>query len=256
MLTRKHLSVAIGCLCILSCKKENTPLSTLSVSQQNDISIITAEDNPGLYSDAEKGLTKLVLQPGEEGQDALIQWKEDDVANENSNAGQLAEIDAYAWTVNGSLVKGSSLIKFTGLDDIPDSAKIVGAKLFLYGTTSSVPTPQGNSSYPGSPYGQGNNTCYIKRITSSWDENTVTWKTQPSYTDKDMVLMEASTSQWKYNTSVDVTDLVKHMVRSAALNYGFFMQLTNPSPYKSIIFSSSEAVNENKRPKLVIVYKQ
>ncbi|MBG9377493.1 DNRLRE domain-containing protein [Panacibacter sp. DH6] len=255
MLNRKHLLLAVCYLCMISCKKENTPISTSSGLQQNDASVISSADAPGLYRNTRTGEIKLVLQPGDDGQDALIQWKQDDDANANSNAGQLPELDGFAWTVYGTPVLGRSLIKFTGLNDIPDSAKILGAKLFLYGTTSSAPAPQGNSSYPGSPYGEGNNSCYIKRVTSDWDENTVTWNTRPSVTSKDMVVTEASTSQWNFNTSVDVTALVKPMVKADGLNNGFEMVLAGETLYKSIIFSASEAAIAHKRPKLIIVYK-
>lgn len=242
---------------LCACKKENTAfISVPHTSGAFDISAVAATEQPGKYYDEVSGIYKLVLQPGEDGQDALIQWKADEPANANSNAGALDEIDGFSWTVYGTPVKGRAIIKFTGLNQVPATAKVLGAKLFLYGRGTSAPLPQGNSYYPGSPYNSyGGNNLLVKGITSEWDENTVTWNTIPESVQKEAYMTAPSNAQWFSNTSVEVTNLVKPMIADAAINNGFMLKLSNESIYKSIIFCSSEYADANKRPKIIVVYK-
>ena len=252
-----YLVLSICALTTFSCTKEtNVQPVAQQANETFDINNITSSEKPGAYFDEAKGTYKLVLQPGEEGQDALVQWKADDPRNANSNAGSSNEIDGFAWTVFGQKVVGRSLIKFTGLSQVPSTAKVIGAKLFLYGRNTSGPLPQGNSSYPGSPYTfYGDNSLVIQGVKTPWDESTVTWNTQPKATDKREYVTAPSTSQWNSNTFVEVTELVKPMVADNAVNNGFMLRLAVEGIYRSIIFASSEEENANKRPKLVVIYK-
>jgi hypothetical protein len=93
----------------------------------------------------------------------------------------------------------------------------------------------------------------LKRVLGNWEETTVTWTNKPATTDVNQVSIDASTSQWNYNVEVDVTGMVKDMV-SNNQNYGFCMQLKTEQIYRSLIFSSSEATDPTKRPKLVVEY--
>lgn len=206
----------------------------------------------------------LTLQPGPtEGQDARVSilhncsWGN---TGENNNFNYLEDLEMSAWTFNNdgcSTGEYRSYIKFTGLSAIPQNATILSAKLSLYGVTSSVGSPQGNSYYLGSPYNSfGSNECWIKRAVGSWDESTITWSNQPGFTELNKVAIPASLSQWGYNVpDVDVTEMVKPMVNTANSNFGFCIMLQIEQYYRCVNFGSSNNPDPARRPKLVITYK-
>lgn len=235
-----------------ACEKENLqPASTNSLSTDN----IADADEAGIYK-TPSGNTKLVLQPdATTGQDAWVQWYAYDSTYADGNTATSFEIKVESWTIDGGLINLREFIKFVDLSQIPNTSQIVGAKLFLYGLNPGDQTfPQGNSYYPGSPYNiYGENSCYVDRVVSDWDESTITWNNQPLINEKNRAILDASTSQWNYNTSVDVTKLVQAAVRSS--NYGFRISMENETPYHSIGFYSSNGSYPKLRPKLVIVYK-
>jgi hypothetical protein len=118
----------------------------------------------------------LVLQPGpDEGQNCLVAG--DIYAADNLNANP--DISASTWTYGaqgGGTGSVRTYIKFIGLDGMPDSAIILSAKLSLYGISSGVSSPQGNSYYNGSPYaGYGENSCWLTRVTVDWNPDSLTW---------------------------------------------------------------------------------
>lgn len=210
----------------------------------------------------------VTLQPGPaEGQDARPAATQGcsggasyaNVANDNYP--DLPELAITAWTFgsNGCATgQYRSFLKFTALSNIPQTATILSAKLSLYGVTSSLSSPQGNSYYPGSPYNSyGTNECWIKRVTGSWTETGITWNNQPSVTDVNRVAIPASTSQWSYNViDLDVTEMVKSMVNNANANNGFCIMHQIEDYYRSVTFASSDHADATKRPKLVVVYQQ
>ncbi len=79
---------------------------------------------------------------------------------------------------------------------------------------------------------------------------------QPPTTELDEALIPASTKQWNYNVTVDVTQMVKRMVANPSKNYGFKMRLVTEDTYRSMVFASSEYSDSTKRPKLTVRYKQ
>jgi len=251
----KFLNVLALLLIFASCKKENVNPQPETTFNINDV---TDTDPSGLYYDNAKGYYKLVLQPGPaDGQDAWIDWNESDPIYANGNSGSLDQFKVLGWTIDGTLTLSRTLIKFDSLSKIPSNATVLGAKMFLYGLESSpVHLPQGNSYFPGSSYNSyGDNSTYVQRVTSSWDESTLTWNNQPSSTNIDESLISPSTSQWNYNASIDVTNMVKPMVKNSANNYGFMLKLTTEGIYRSMGFYSSNYNNTSKRPKIVIAYK-
>lgn len=239
-----------------SCKKETfTESSALIAVSSNDE--ISETDAPGI-STTVLGYTKLVLQPGDGvGQDAWIDWYEGDPSYANGNSGSIDQFKCLGWTIGGLPVKTRTLIRFSDLSNIPSGSSVLYAKMFLFGLSSSpIHLPEGNSYYPGSPYNvYGTNDVQVQRITSTWDESTVTWNTQPSSTTENQSKVPPSRSQWKYNASADVTKMVRYFLDNPSKNYGFMLSLVNESPYHSMGFYSSEYANAKKRPKLVIVYK-
>lgn len=210
----------------------------------------------------------LTLQPGAlDGQDARPAatqgcWGGASYANvANDNYPDLPELAMTAWTfdANGCATgQYRSFLKFTALSNIPQTATVLSAKLSLYGVSSSLSSPQGNSYYPGSPYNSsGSNECWIKRVTGTWTEASITWNNQPAVTDVNRVAIPASTSQWNYTvTDLDVTEMVKAMVNNANANNGFCIMHQVENYYRSVTFASSDHPDASKRPKLVVVYQQ
>lgn len=245
------------CLLLFSCKKENTGYKDIETEAAFSVDQISADIEPGV-STTSQGYTMLVLQPGKaDGQDTWIDWYAADPSYADGNAGSIDQFKCLAWTIDGSPVYSRALIQFEGLKLISTTSRVLYAKMFLYGLSSgTVYLPQGASYYPGSPYEYfGPNNVYVQRIISPWDENSVTWNTQPSYTAANKSEIPPSTSQWNYNASVEVTKMVKYFVSNPSKNYGFMLSLANESPYHSIGFYSSEYSKAKRRPKLVVIYR-
>lgn len=237
-----------------SCKKDassaNSNLSRISSGE------ISESDAPGIYKTA-SGDIKLVLQPGDhKGQDAWIEYSPTNPDYATHNSGSIDQFKVLAWTDGGVVIKSRTLIRFDELSQIPLSSYIKQATLFLYGLDAgSIHLPQGNSYYQGSPYkGFGPNDTYVRKVTSAWDESSVTWNSKPSSTVNDESLIAPSTKQWNNNSSADVSQIVRTFVKDASRNYGFMLSLNNENIYHSYGFYSSESANSSKRPKLVIIY--
>lgn len=196
----------------------------------------------------------LVLQPdAAEGLDAFLYYFSTNPDAANANQGNITVVTGFAWTNMGATTKGRTLIKFAGLSAIPDSAHIVSARLYLYGVSSSINVPQGNSTYPGSPYPL-DNTMAIVRVTEPWDENTVTWNTQPDFIKKGGAIIPTSTAHWNYDVDINVSKMVAAMVAEPAKNYGFMIRIPDETYYKSMVFASSDDSIPARRPKLVVTY--
>lgn len=118
----------------------------------------------------------IILRPDSAaGKDALL-----DSQYPTVNNGTTTDFAALSWTRNQglSLTNARSLIEFD-LSSIPNCAVINSAKVSLYCNTSSSLT-QLNS---------GTNSFFIQRITSNWNEHTVTWSNQPSTTTINQVIL-------------------------------------------------------------------
>ncbi|HRI19709.1 MAG TPA: DNRLRE domain-containing protein [Panacibacter sp.] len=239
------LSICIAAGFFFSCKKEtavNNFVSSASVN--NDASVVL---------EAVDGATRLTLKPGlTGGQDSYVSKIDNDPNDGNTNLNFTHELVASKFYYYGQLATQRSYIKFDSLIKVPATAKIVSARLYLYGESSSLSFPYGNS-YPSAI--NPPNPCLIQRVTGgNWDQSTITWNNKPETTDKYQDTIPASASEWDYNTSVDVTKMVQLMVKSS-VNYGFCIRLVTEEDYRILEFSTSEASNSALRPKLVIVYK-
>jgi hypothetical protein len=134
--------------------------------------------------DTEKNTDTLILklQPdGDEGKDAMVwttgKWAKYKIPNQQRNYGNDKRLLAHAWTNSGHKDTTRILIYFN-LSSIPEDVKIISAKLSLYNY-------ENTSSFFGEH--SGDNGGYIQRITSSWNENTVTWNTKPKSTSTNKV---------------------------------------------------------------------
>lgn len=123
------------------------------------------------------------------------------------------------------------------LGTIPSNATVISAKLYLYaydpGNGGHIPTTQ----YFG-----------VGRVTSSWNESTVTWNTKPGVT-TEMSFPGATTANQDFQ--VDVRNITQFMVSNAGLNYGYAITGTT---FGRVCFASSDHSNPALRPKLEVTY--
>ena len=101
---------------------------------------------------------------------------------------------------------------------------------------------------------QGANEAEILRVTSAWDENTVTWSTAPSTTNMNRVVLPQSSSSFQDYPNIDIAPMVQDMVSNPTSNYGFLLKLVNEVAYASMIFASSDYPDITKIPVLEVCF--
>ena len=194
--------------------------------------------------------TEMTFQPdGCRGKDAHVEMVNGLPAYASTNYGSSSQLLAMAWTFNG--IGGTTgflrtFIDFTDLQSIPQGTTVTYAYLSLYG----VPTSGANDlgSY-------GSNACYVQRVTSAWDESTVTWNNQPSTTTINQVTLPGSNGvQWNYHViDLNITTLLQDIINlPPAQRYGFCVRLQSEVYYRSMLFTSSENTDAARHPKLRI----
>ena len=192
-------------------------------------------------------VTCLTLQPGAaSGKDAYISdWPTGNYAN--LNFGTFPDYDGIAWTDGGVAFTGRGLLQFD-LSGIPSNAVVVTAQLSLYNNPASVQTGGQHQSLTGSNNGR------LERITSAWDENTVTWNTQPATTNLNSVFLPQSISPNEDYLNINVLQLVLDMINNPSTSFGFMIRLNTEQIYRSLVFASSDHLDMSKHPKLQICY--
>ncbi|HET6227227.1 MAG TPA: DNRLRE domain-containing protein [Bacteroidia bacterium] len=184
-----------------------------------------------------KAQTTITLQPDPTaGKDAEVS-----LIVPNTNYGTSEKATPYAWTQNGDLNVTRVLMQFD-LSAIPLNATITSAKLSLYF----------NPYYTGVTQHNGSNALWIQRVTSAWDEGTVTWNTQPTTTTTNQVSIAQSMSSKQNYPDMDITQLIRDMAKGS--NYGFMIKLQDETPYRDVLLASSDNQDNTIRPKLVITY--
>ncbi len=181
---------------------------------------------------------ELILQPGEEGKDAIIGNFSPD-----NNYEFYKNFMTTAWTNGGVPIINRSLIQFD-FSTIPGGAHITEAKLSLYFAYNNSTNEHCDEA--------GSNECVLSRINEDWDESTVTWNTQPTYTSDNEVILPHSIDPNQDYENIDVTALVQDMFEFG--NYGFFFKLKNESYYRRMTFGSGDNDDVFTHPKLVIYY--
>lgn len=158
------------------------------------------------------------------------------------NNGNISALASFAWTDTGYFNSARALISFD-LSSIPAGTQIKSAKLSLY-----------YQSYFNLKEQTGENSFSIFKINQNWDENTVTWNSQPQTSHSDSINVSKSKSVYQSYTDMDVTRFVQDMINYPEDNYGLMLKLNNEFPYKLVILASSDATEETKRPKLIIYF--
>lgn len=190
----------------------------------------------------------LVIKPDAEcGKDATMTnsptWDDGSMPNARPNPSS-PSLRVEAWTANSN---GSaehdwrSVIEFRPLKNI-QSAVVDAATLILY-------------AYPGFPHSNGGqaeeNTSEVYRIIEYWEEDLVTWLTQPDIDLNGGVEIPRNNN---YDLiEVDVTDMVQTMIDNPEASFGFLIRQKVETPYGSMNFASSDYPDYSSAPELVIV---
>jgi hypothetical protein len=189
--------------------------------------------------------TTIVLQPGpESGKDALIHGMDSEL---NANYGTNSQFGASAWTVLGEEAVVRAIIEFD-LSALPANAVITNARMSLTAWDSAEGGLLQHSTRSGS------NACWLERITSPWNEGTVTWRTQPATTTRNRVEIPESTYPTQNYSDIDVTQLINDIVENPHAGFGFMLKLQSEEYYRTLNFCSSNHPVSAFRPKLEITY--
>ena len=89
---------------------------------------------------------------------------------------------------------------------------------------------------------QGSNSYWVRRVTTSWKEDSITWANVPQSDTLHQVQVPNFTSNTQ-DYEVDVTQLVADQMQFG--NYGFFMRLVNESTFRAVVCASSDAADSN-----------
>lgn len=182
----------------------------------------------------------LVLQPDSlTGNDAFV-W----TSFPNSSFSESGALDVTGWTLTGTPYSSRIFFSFD-LSSIPASATLLDAKLTLYHNPTDM-------NYNG--VHSGANASVIQRVTSPWLEDTLTWNNQPTTTTLNEITFPATTTGTEDFADVDVTLMVDDMLGVPDSSFGFMLRLQVETPFKDLIFASSNHSVSFVHPKLVINY--
>ena len=191
----------------------------------------------------------LILQPGPaEGKDALISNLDGD-----KNFGDYKYFEATFITEPILTVMRSnrSLIWFN-LNALPTSAVIRRVTLQL---TYDLPVPFDPSYLTDIDPSTGliRYGGVLQQIIEPWEEDKVTWNTQPKTTEANQVFISPFNLNVNFIT-VDVTRLFVPINEIAAANYGMFFKLWPTERFPGFRFASSDFPDERMRPRLTVYY--
>ncbi len=92
----------------------------------------------------------------------------------------------------------------------------------------------------------------IYRIIESWEENSVTWNDQPTFSN--VALDEKSNTSIAIWEDYNVTSAIKEIVEGGIDNYGFILKFPWEDDFTGARIRSSEAAEQSERPKLTVTY--
>lgn len=191
----------------------------------------------------------IVLNTSQTCQDAFVyNWLYDPQYADN-NYGSSTVILADAWTKWGINRYYRSYIQFD-FSSIPADCKITGATLEL--TNDGSPHSGGDASR------YDDAATYLRRVTQSWNESTITWNNQPNTTEgspeDDSKVLVPAPANGTQSLLADVTNLVRDILSSAEGNNGFQLKLTNELKYRQVRYASQQHTEASRHPKLTINY--
>ncbi len=200
------------------------------------------------------------------GKDAIIENSYGYIKNSNVvplpredvNFGNHSEFTGMDWTyyaLGCPRATHRTLFKFDELSTIPQGAVIISAELKLYGL-------QASGGLPGNQVAGGvfsSNESLILRVTSDWDEQTVTWNTQPATTTQNQIAVPQTLTEYDWNftnNSNNLVAMIQDMVSNPETNFGFMLKLDTEAYYRKIVFASSDHANPALHPELTVTYNE
>jgi hypothetical protein len=170
----------------------------------------------------------VTIQPDETaGKDTFVR----SAPNHANNYGTLPTIDIG----RESYGTNRALLQFD-LSTIPNGITVISANLEL--VVSSVTSPS-------------NYNFDIHRVTSEWNETTVTWETQPSFDSTEKVTFQIGNTGI---VSINIASIVQKWFEGF-VNYGILIKNdTEDSNVSAKTIHSSESLSPSSRPKLTVTY--
>ncbi|MGL4630335.1 MAG: DNRLRE domain-containing protein [Leadbetterella sp.] len=168
----------------------------------------------------------------------------------NDNLGNDFDLNSNSWTWSGSPGNHRNFIDFN-LRSIPSSSAITSSSIKLYnsGTSFNHKSMLNQSSNP--------NSLNINRVTSAWQEGTVTWNNQPSISTQNVVTSGHITYA-EASRSIQISNLVSDYVKNPSVSYGFSMintrEMNESRYYNGKVFASSDYLDSKLHPELVVSY--
>ncbi len=182
----------------------------------------------------------ITFKPGPDlGKDASVRSLKPDF-----NEGDYQQLIAMVWTWDGDYGIRYFLIDFD-LDTIANSSKLISARLNLYYHYLGVGASTEQTQY-------GENWSVIRRITSPWKEDGVTWNKRPQTTEEHQVLVSKTTDPRQDITGIDVIQLVQDMLNDPEGSFGFEFKILEEEIYRRMAFASSDHSDSTKWPELVL----
>lgn len=162
------------------------------------------------------------------------------------NYGNNVHLITAAWTWGGEPGVVHTLIDFDW-SLLPQGAIVQDAQLKLFAFNGQGGSQEFHSELSGS------NETWIERITSPWDESTVTYNTEPSATTLNRVSVYSSDSI-NQDFEMNVTPLLNDILADPANSFGFRMILQNENYYRRLGFCSSDNEDPGKWPQITITF--
>ena len=195
------------------------------------------------YSPKTTTSASITIRPGSNiGKDALVNGLS---SRRNLNYGSEQQMPAFAGTSSGTPFLARSYMQFD-LSGIPSGMKIDSSFLSLYAADQSM----GLGAHRNS---SGPNGAWLRKVTSTWNESTITWNNQPTAITTNQVALAPSLYQTQDYTDINVTSLIQDIFQSP-INNGLQMILQNENFYRTLNFYSSDFADSLKWPKLVVYY--
>lgn len=162
----------------------------------------------------------------------------------NKNYGQNHEFSLYGWTKGGEPTIAREFIDFD-LSKVQPNAVVHYAELCLF-----------NSPYSRNAHRNGDHVGLdsidggiVERVVEPWEEFELTWNSMPK-TDDDVQILFDRPKEIKGNLRIDVTDLVREMVKDPEGSHGFAIRLKNENYYRALILGSSDCPDSTLWPAL------
>lgn len=187
------------------------------------------------------------LKPNaQQGKDAFVISECPNTNDCNINFGNKPLYCVGAWTWGGSPGLIHQLLDFNW-SLLPQGSSVQDAQLKLFAFNGENGSQEFHSELSGS------NESWLERVITPWDEQTVTYNTEPLVTTLNRVSV-LSTDSINQDFEINVTPLVNDMFANPANSHGFRMSLQTESYYRRLGFCSSDNQDPGKWPEITLTF--